>query len=197
MKKCELIISVLVVMVGMLGFAPAALALSVLKDDGQKVVHDDVNNLYWYWDVQHWANQTYQEQMYSVANELGPGYFQGTTGWHLATEGEFNVWQGYSATELYDAFGLQYQHHKTQGRFDVAGVAIDAHQHGYVRRNPWLGLIMEVYPVPDWVQDPCLGAWVVADAPGSTVIPEPGTLLLLGSGVLGLLALCRKYHNQP
>lgn len=121
MKKGVVRVSVLVVVVGMLGFAPAALALTVLEDPstGHKVVHDDVNDLYWYWDVLHWANQTYAQQMTSIASELAGGYFQGTTGWHMAKHDEMVIWHSYANAEMVATFGLQYGGIETGGRFAV------------------------------------------------------------------------------
>jgi hypothetical protein len=39
-----------------------------------------------------------------------------------------------------------------------------------------------------------LGAWVVAEA--SPPIPEPGTVFLLGAGLVGLMALRRKVSQK-
>lgn len=192
MKKDVLRVSVLVVVVGMLGFAPCAMALSVLEDGGQKVVHDEVNDLYWYWDVYHWWGQDYFIQKALIATELAGGYF-GVTGWHMANADDYAVWLSYGHDELVDTFGLQYARpngYCTEGRFDLPD--------GGFKNVAWgfsATAIYEVLNVFEWTDD--IGAWVVADAPVGDVIPEPDTLFLLGAGVLGLLALRRKYHHQP
>lgn len=194
MKKSVMIASVIVIVVGMVGFVPSAMALSVLEDGGEKVVYDDVNELYWYWDVYHWANQTSNQQKTNIATELAGGYF-GVTGWHMANLSEQEIWIGYAYSDMLATFGLQhvswFGSGITGGNFDVAQPSPDRVGIGYIdgyEARTWRGSGIDD-PVPT------RGAWVVAEV-SDVVIPEPGTLILLGSGVLGLLALHRKYMRK-
>lgn len=189
MKKGVMIASVIVVVVGMVGFGPSVMALSVLEDGGEKVVYDDVNELYWYWDVYHWANQTYDQQITNIATELAGGYF-GVTGWHMALNSEMIIWAGYAYSDMLATFGLQ-NDPWTGGNCDIAEFVSPGRVGiGYidgVEERTWRGSAPDV-PVNR-------GAWVVAEVP-DVVIPEPGTLILLGSGMLGLLALHRRYTKK-
>jgi hypothetical protein len=156
--------------------------------------------------VNHWTERSYNEQLAAIEAELGGGYYQGTTGWHLAASDEFSILQNYEHADLLDAFGLQYNASVTGGRVDISvlgtghtdafivtvgdyGLAIpsDDQKLGTPPDDIKLSILPDDQKAYVW-----LGAWVVTSMPPEPVIPEPGTVILLSTGIFGLLALRRK-----
>ncbi|MCG8684320.1 MAG: PEP-CTERM sorting domain-containing protein [Desulfobacterales bacterium] len=165
----------------------ALAALTVLEDSGQKVVYDDINSKYWYWDVYEWANLTYDEQINKISTDLAGGYYQGTTGWHMATAEEKTMWWAWDYADIVNTFGLQYGGNTTSGRIDV--VSSTGHESPYIddtsKRWGW---------IDDNVTRDSLGAWVVTDAPAA--VPVPSALILVSTGIVSLSTVRRRRNCQ-
>lgn len=201
-------IGVLVV-VSLLGFGAPAAALNLIESEGEKVVYDEINQKFWYWDIYFWSNHTFEEMTVKIKTELADGYFQGTLGWHMATADDLKLWELYTIEEMESTFGYQrFQGNdkiragETLGYMNIFGESsdgqteiIDAMITGWSFNNgawhAWKGASFGNY----WenFSHSSIGAWVIADAPNSTPAPEPGTLFLL---IIGLFSFWVFFHSK-
>jgi hypothetical protein len=202
-------IGVLVVVSLLGGFGAPAAALSLIESKGEKVVYDEINQKFWYWDIYFWSDHTFEEMTENIKTELADGYFRGSLGWHMATADDLKVWESYTIEEMESTFGYQrFQSNdqiivgETLGYMNIFGAdsdgpteITDAMITGWSYNNgawhAWKGASLGKY----WedFSHPSLGAWVVADATNSTPVPEPGTLFLL---ILGLFSFWASFHSR-
>jgi len=171
---------------------------------GDSVVYDDVNSQYWVQDLSLFTSQDYSTQLTGISALNQPGAeFGGVSGWHMALFDEMELLWAYSASDLEQAFepskvitrygGRDYYY----GRYDLeesAGrhyfaVFARYYSSGSLSKQPLL-----YYDADDAAQLSDTGAWVTAPAPAP--VPEPATMLLLGSGLVGLTGIRRKFKKR-
>lgn len=196
---------------------PRPTQLSVVENaDGEKAVFGAQNDKYWFWNLADpgLVGKTFAEQAALVELLQTIAYF-GLTNWRMATIDDmvdiaptahddqakmeviaenFNpseqLADGANYVARYDLQGsLASATPGTKpigtGIFAIATVPDDTHC--YPLSGPLVGINEIGTALSPWTP---LSAWIVADA--SSVIPEPGTVLLLAIGLIGLLALRRK-----
>lgn len=200
MKKVAWIASIMMLAIGMIGMGSVAQALLIgrVDSDGDHVVFDDQTEQYWIWDLSTFRQQTYAEQM----DNIGVLDYYGITEWRMATLEDIQGLSANGAENISAAFGESvptpsYYDSKLIGRYDEV-MSTQSHYKARVDLD-WLGN-PEGFSIDSGVVDDLegtvIGAWVVADAGSQAPIPEPGTFILLGPGILGLLVLRRKYMNH-
>jgi hypothetical protein len=179
-------------------FVTAASINADLVPQGNGTLYDNVNEMYWFKDLNSFAKLTYDEQLTMITN-IGYGF-------HLATYEEmYDLFFEYTAPQLGAAFDVSgpdwtegaYSYHIWQGRYEsVPDTPSGYHYTGYFRQRiedpdwwQW-GTVgdLESGKMNDtnWQYD--MGAWVTSESP----IPVPTTLLLFGSGLIGIVGIRRK-----
>ena len=183
------------------GIAPVPEAEALLfvqeNDDGEKIVFDDRTGYSWYWSIKDFAPQTYTQQLDSItALNTGSGYY-GLTNWTMASKVDIKKLLAYSEEEIGGAF---YRTHEYpwgtiawEGRINTPGTAPDSHLMLDLWQNKgnWRHVLHEPEGVSD--DDPFMGAWVLNESP---VVPEPGTMVLMGIGLFGFVAFRRKLMKK-
>jgi hypothetical protein len=200
MKKVTRIASIMILVIGMIGMGSVAQALLMdqVDSNGDHVVFDDQTEQYWIWDLSTFGQQDYAGQMENIE---ALDYY-GITAWRMATLADIQGLSANGAENISNAFGESlptpsYYDSKLIGRYNEV---MSAQSHYKARVDlDWLGnpvgFSIDTGVVDD-LEGMVIGAWVVADAGSQAPIPEPGTLILLGPGILGLLVLRRKYSQH-
>jgi hypothetical protein len=159
---------------------------------GEKVTLDTATGNYWIWDVNHFTEMTYAQQISAIAGLGTYGNIAG--GWHMATYSDMEELWAYDKWDLLASFNETWvkpmEGGEILGRYDYS-VTSDYHYALMVYSSIWVtykwdlpgsGLLDTAtaddngFPV---------GAWVVVSDP--TVIPAPGALVLAAIGLLSSL----------
>jgi hypothetical protein len=190
MKKITMIVCVLMVVFGAVGMGERAAALSVLTNSaGQKVVDDGAGH-YWYWDMTYFTNQDYATQMQNIGDL---DYF-GSTQWRMATLTDIQaLFQASSPGELLGSFQWTLAASSpwgVEGRIDEPVYPADHQVAQVLEWSSGNQVAQTGFHIHDDKSALTIGAWVVTSA--AAVIPEPTPLVLMGIGLIGLLALYRK-----
>lgn len=210
MKRSSLIVTLIMLFV--CGSTTSSMAaLTVQTVGSQTVVYDDVTQYYWYQDLTAFVNQTYSEQLDTIA-----GLSQGGINWEMATRDEaYDLLNRYQGAEIGDSFTLTYQtisdldggedglweYH--EGRTSTITVDEMSTQRAVVKQTASYHLPLtsresclhsasiSVDEILDSRREETLGAWVVCKDDLSN-IPEPASLMLLVSGLTSLFAIRKK-----
>lgn len=177
-------------------------ALLILKENckGESIVYDSVNKLSWVSNPKLFSADSYPELEAGVEQLL----YYGSDRWRLADWDDFNglentlVSTGAEQLILFEGLGSLDFDYIVQGTFST-------HDFGIGGRDTYNYLYMVLthnttteidgdWRLFDYYDYRCGavdgGAWVVAS------IPEPTTMLLLGSGILGLAGFRRKRFKK-
>ena len=171
------------------------------------VVYDDINDQYWVKDLKTFYLQTYDEQIAAIAglSETDLGSY-GT--WRMATGEDMGNLYGYDAKDIFSAFDaslISEREYPTgtfvgtqenyRGRYDEI---VSAGKHGITDllfqtdTSGEYSFIKKAYgSTYDASYGSNLAAWVVVDG-GTSAVPVPAAVWLLGSGLVGLVGLRRK-----
>jgi len=169
--------------------------LTHLSSGGQDVVWDNTYNQYWYWDLSEFVNKYWSEQVTAV-EALNTSSYYGSSGWHIATLSEMEkLWEN-SDIDLVDTFNpsQDYGSYATYcGRYNSVYSEL---LHYLVSvsdlRDLGMGIKkgdLQYSSVLNDYGDTYLGVWV------TTAVPIPGAIWLLGSGLIGIVGVRRKFKK--
>jgi len=203
MKKFLVFLCSIVLVFEIVGISNADLIdLGITRDDkGTQTIYDDQ---YWIKDLNRFVGMTYDEQIAAIGNLDSQG-LSNITSWHMATYSDIlNLTNSYSWETIAGAFEPttvgddDYRH--WVGRYDRVlfvssnpnppytyhyEVNISSYNGGNYSGGINVGTAdHEVFP----------GAFVTAYALPAPV-PEPTTMLLLGTGIVGLFGFRRKFKK--
>jgi hypothetical protein len=173
---------------------------AALVDQGNGTIYDNnVGGKYWYKDLSTFVGYDYAETIDLI--EAIPG-----TNFHLATAEEMTALWLYEASDIGNAFTQSGEYpssfgtthyHTWGGRYEsTEGADPNSHYFSEVRQRQdnfnWDKGPLETYDIPDNQESSWYGAWVASD---TALVPIPSAILLLGSGLIGIIGIRRKFRN--
>lgn len=182
-----------------------AILIDITNTKEERVIYDDVANRYWFWDINAFADQTYDHQISFINNELNSSHFFGIDSWHIAEFDEMMLLYNNTIEDLnkFNPTLIDGENIWIQGRYFspsdpspfqtgiffiynapdsiINGITYDNYLKEFIHPSEYIG--------PDY-KDKSLGAWVVSS--NYTPVPEPSSFFLLAVSLassLGFLLL--------
>lgn len=196
------LVFLLCVMATIFGIIRTSLAsLIEINNEFGHVVYDNQANVYWYWNLASFTNQTYNQQIENIEKlNLGNGYY-GINTWYMATQNEMDVFRLNSLLSIGQAFASTGFHPQCPegencsewiGRYNRLYEQGDGTDHYLyaVAIPPWdTSIYIEnAHGVSDLNPYNNVGAWITSiEDPIGTPIPEPDTAVLLITGLVGII----------
>ena len=169
--------------------APCAAELTILNIAGEKVVHDNTNDIVWIHDLGLFSNLTYPEVLDKI-EDLNSDTFFGLHDWHLANPSEIGfLWWQYGPDMIEEIFlptGPDMNGNlRWEGRYDSLYQGTGGYHclMSTTSTGRYFGPCFGAFG--DQTARPELSAWVAA-------VPEPSTILLIGLGAVAMRVKGRK-----
>lgn len=211
--SCLILLSAL-----LLSPSKSSATLIEFSDLSGHVIYDNAAQHYWYWDLNAFVNQNYFQQLASIEQLNKANYF-GISTWHLASFHE--IWSLVDTNIFAELlmFGPSYIRPPTStgetyamwlGRVDAPQFG-NSHLTIEYRKDLSKPISPEMYDFSyshsggvDWagfnpsddIAYNFVGAWITSDKIGPQPVPEPSSILLVGSGVAGLVVIRHKRKSK-
>jgi len=191
-------------------FSASATLIEVSND----LIYDDNNSQYWYRNINEFNSLPGGNFVIGKALAWASNNYSGLTDWHLASIAELNnLVSATTAEEFLNRFSPTGTNDASKQHPDLGSGEFDYYVGGtdiystdtfepmilfYVRINqlPEMGdpsLLMDygLADGPQWSIGREIGGWMTSAGPAPSPVPEPGTLMLIASGMICLVILRR------
>lgn len=199
MKNMVGLLSILFLVFGISGYSSATL-ISLKNAAGDQVVYDDVNQQYWIYDLSMFTGLTFNMKIAEISTLNDTGGYYSLDRWHMAKRAEMEALWGLNETNaLANAFGASQVGDSLSpdvryifGVYDFDNDSLSSHFAAGIRdyiSQPDENLGLDTLAYSDRSAFKHVGAWVTTS---TVATPIPGTAWILGSGLLGLIGVCRR-----